>query len=645
MHHYPVRNDGNGKNHRHWKRRRRMVDGVDKSWVRRLAVLDHAFQPIVNIHTGNTFGAEALVRGVEKAGFSSIDDLFDTAWRDGVLHQVDMVLREKALAKFARFRRQAEVKLFYNLDNRLFDAGDYSPGSTMGILEKYGYAREDLCFELSEKHPFSEKADMSALVAAYRAQGFNIAADDCGTGFSGLQLLYYTEPDYIKIDRFFIRNMDNDPKKRLVVSTIVSFAHLMGSRVLAEGVETLEEYTMCKKIGCDMVQGYFVQHPTRDLAALQKRYNGIRELTRMDRRRGPAKDRSLVSSELKYIEPMASNTDIITLFERFRKEEGTSYIPIVSPQEIPLGVVRDTAFKEYIFSKFGRQLLENPSFGKDISRFITRIPVADIHTSVEKLIEIYTRHNNSEGLIMTDDDKYVGFLSANALLKLTNEKNLTLARNQNPLTRLPGNIMIHEYFSHALSDFVTGYHLIYFDFDRFKPFNDTYGFRNGDRLILRFAELLKAAGMGEDRFVGHVGGDDFFMGVRNGQGAELLAEIRCLARTFKKDAESFYDKDAMEKGYILARDRGGEPARIPLITVSAAVLELPPSPDRECSIETAGNIIARLKKQAKASGDGLAFAGILDCLSPRHRPREAGGNGLFHLHAMGTGGRTLQRVS
>jgi hypothetical protein len=86
-------------------------------------------------------------------------------------------------------------------------------------------------------------------------------------------------------------------------------------------------------------------------------------------------------------------------------------------------MIQDTAFKEYIYSKFGRQLLGNSSFGKDIARFITKSPIADIHSSVEKLIENYTQDNNNEGLIMVDDMKYVGFLSTKALIKLINEKN------------------------------------------------------------------------------------------------------------------------------------------------------------------------------------------------------------------------------
>ena len=586
----------------------------DSNWSRRLEKIDYAFQPIVNIHTGNTFGFEALLRGHNDAGFSSIDHVFDTAYKEGQLHQVDLALRKKVLEKFAEFRQYHSVKLFYNLDNRLFNSMDYSPGNTRDILQNLGYTQNDICFEISEKHQFQDNSNVAKILEAYHSQGFKIAVDDCGTGFSGLQLLYYTEPDYIKIDRFFIQNMENDPKKRLVVSTIVNFAHFMGSLVLAEGVETREEYAQCKAIGCDMIQGYFIQMPTLDISELQPRYQHIWELSQMDRRDNRFKDRSLITNEIRHIEPVSSSCDMISIVDKFRKDGTATFFPVVNEYEEPVGVIREAAFKEYIFSKFGRQLLENPSFGRDVSRFITKIPIADIHSSVEKLIETYTQYNNNEGLIMVDDMKYVGLLSTNALLKLINEKNLTMARNQNPLTKLPGNTMIHEYFSESLSDMASNYHLTYFDFDNFKPYNDQYGFRNGDRLILMFADLLKDAGMSEKRFVGHVGGDDFFIGIKGGNRDKIESEMRKLALTFKKNAESFYDKESIENGYILAKDREGVTTRIPLITVSAAILELPARVDRTCTIEDAGNIIAMLKKEAKNSGNGIAYASIMEFL-------------------------------
>ena len=585
---------------------------TDQKWQERLELLDYAFQPIVNIHTGNAFGFEALLRGVEPAGFSSIDAVFDTAWQEGILHKVDLYLRKKAIIKFSRFKQDYHVKLFYNLDNRLFDSMDYAPGNTLELLDRYGYSLDDICFEISEKHPFCDHLNVSSILNGYRRQGYKIAVDDCGAGFSGLQMLYYAEPDYVKIDRFFIQNMESDPKKRLVVSTIVNMAHLMGSLVLAEGVETRDEFSLCKEIGCDMVQGYFVERPQMEPKVLKFRYRKIYDINRMEKRNGSVRDRSLIAGEIHYVPPVRADSDIITILEKFRREPHNGFFPVVNRYDEPLGVVRETAFNKYIFAPFGRQLLENPTFGRSISRFISKTPTADVHSSVEKLIETYTQYNNNEGLLIVDDMKYIGILDTKALLKIINEKNLVLARNQNPLTKLPGNTMIHEYFSKSLADFSAGYHLIYFDFDNFKPFNDRYGFRNGDRLILMFAEMLKKANLSQDWFVGHVGGDDFFMGIKDRSGSEVAAEMAQLADRFRKNAESFYDRETQEKGFMVAKDRHGELRKMKLITVSVAILELPANTCRHCSLEKAANIIAMLKKKAKNSRSGLVRASIVD---------------------------------
>lgn len=590
-----------------------MVLLTDKKWKIRLSKIDYAFQPIVNIHTGNAFGFEALLRKHEEAGFDSIEALFDLAWKEHVLHQVDLALRKRALEKFSLFQKGRHIKLFFNLDNRLLGSRDYAAGNTPALLKQYGYSLDDVCFEISEKHKIPDSTGVLKTLAAYRSQGFKIAVDDCGTGFSGFQLLYFTEPDYIKIDRFFIRNMENDPRKRLMVSTIVNMAHFMGSLVMAEGVETREEFNSCRAMGCDMVQGYFVQRPTLEIRDLKLKYTSIDCLVKQDLRSESEKDQSLIRKKMEYIKPVSSSENLISIFDKFKEVE-FSFFPVINYYEEPIGIIRETAFKEFIFSKLGRQLLENPAFGKNISRFVTKIPIADIHSSVEKLIELYSQFNGNEGILIVDNLKYIGYITPQSLLKMINEKKLTIARNQNPLTKLPGNTLIHEYFSRAIADSHSTYFLIYFDFDNFKPFNDTYGFRRGDRLIQMFADILKSAALPEKRFAGHVGGDDFFIGIKDGNSGDVLREINTIAFQFKTNAESFYDSDALKNGYIMAKDREGVNREIPLTTVSTAILELPAHMERQCSIEEVGNIIFKMKKKAKNSPTKFCIANIMDYL-------------------------------
>lgn len=585
---------------------------MDKDWRRLLKKLDFAFQPMVNIHTGNVFGIEALLLEIEDTGFESRDDLFDSALEKGVLHGTDLYLRQIALDAFSRLREKAGIKLFYNPDSRITESPDYEPGRTEVMLRGLGLQKDDICFELPGRQRSGPDHGLSHILRAYRTQGYKISVDNYGIGYSGHSLLYFSEPDYIKIAPYFIRDIQSDPKKRLLVSTIVNFAHSTGCLVIAEGVVTREAFVQCREIGCDMVQGAFVQSPQTGIRLIKRRCEKIRKITERDKRESGFRDRTLVTGEITWVEPLSAQVKVVDVFDAFRRNTGARFFPVVNAHHHPVGVIRDSAFKDYIFSKFGRDILENPAFGKDISRFITKIPIADIHSTVEKLIETYTQYSNNEGLIMMKDNRYVGILSTNSLLKIINEKNLSLARNQNPLTKLPGNTMIHEYFSTSLADLASSYLLIYFDFDHFKPFNDTYGFRNGDRLILMFAEMLKASALFENRFAGHIGGDDFFLGVRNGDREPVVAEVAALAERFKTDAESFYDPETARQGYLKARDRDGSLGKIPLISVSAAILELPLNAPRDCSIGGAANMIAALKKQAKKSKEKIAVAAITE---------------------------------
>lgn len=584
-----------------------MTPSLDNTiWPSRLSRIEYAFQPIVNIHTGVCYGCEALLRDWEDVGIPSISRFFDQAYADGLLYNVDLALRERAIQKFARLEWKHQVKLFFNLDNRALDSEEYRAGNTLDILQKFRFPQDAICFEISEKHEIQRTDEAIRTLDSYRDQGFSIAVDDCGSGFAGLKLLYHTRPNFIKIDRFFIQDIAADPHKKMFVSSLVNLAHLMGAMVIAEGVETRQEYYSCRDIGCDLVQGYLIQKPEIDLGRLKNRYDHIRELSRSDRRYRKGRDEKLILGEMTRIDPLPHTCDLTEVFEKFRRQKDRTFFPIVNDNGEPLGVINENSFKEYLYTRYGGELLKNPAINKNIGRFITRHPIADVHTPAEKILEIYSQNENMDGILIVDNMRYQGFLSAHSLLKVLNEKNIVLARDQNPLTQLPGNTLIHEYVSRALQDRSARYVLVYFDLDYFKPYNDTYGFRNGDRVIMLFGELLKARTEYSDGFAGHIGGDDFFMGMANLPLEKAIRHIEEIARQFTSDVESFYDPETIRRGCIAAKDRNGTLQAFPLLTVSAAVVFLPADRDRVYSTEEISKLLTRGKKSAKARADKIA---------------------------------------
>ncbi|MDC7124792.1 MAG: EAL domain-containing protein, partial [Spirochaetales bacterium] len=105
------------------------VSSIDR-WVNGSEKLYYAYQPIVNIHTGYTLGFEALLRGYKEAGFSSIDEVFKTAYEETVLYNLDLHLRELAITTLFEKKEFSSLKLFYNIDNRVLEMPDYHHGNT-----------------------------------------------------------------------------------------------------------------------------------------------------------------------------------------------------------------------------------------------------------------------------------------------------------------------------------------------------------------------------------------------------------------------------------------------------------------------------------------------------------------------------------
>ena len=134
---------------------------LEERWDRIVGAVSFAFQPIVNPNTGVVFGYEALLRQYQDAGFESIEGLFEAAFRERVLYDVDLALRRKVFKKFAELKKELNekkctftdaIRLFYNLDNRILEMSDYRPGNTKGMLQEFGLDQSILCFEISEKH-------------------------------------------------------------------------------------------------------------------------------------------------------------------------------------------------------------------------------------------------------------------------------------------------------------------------------------------------------------------------------------------------------------------------------------------------------------------------------------------------------------
>jgi diguanylate cyclase (GGDEF)-like protein len=559
-----------------------------------------AFQPIIDPYMGALYGVEALLRGHEDLDFSSVHGFFDFAYRMGILQSVETLLRARAMKLFAELDKGPAVRLFLNIDNRVLKDDDHRPTDTVAAARAFGLEPSLVTLEISERHQLDrDTSSTETLAQTYRRQSFRIAIDDFGTGFAGLKLLYEQHPDYIKIDRFFISGIENDRMKKLFVSQIVGLAQTTGITVIAEGVETEQELLTCKEMGCNLVQGYFVERPLLDGTAVKAAYPRLRDLRKCQT------DRRFIDQELSVPPPLRSSATMMATFDHFREHKDMTFFPVLDDLDEPLGIVREEDLKDFTYSRYGKDLLANVSYKRQLSEFVRPCPVADIHDNAERVLEKYSLSGTREGIIVVENLRYVGFLTASSLLQVVNEKHLAMARDANPLTKLPGNHMVVEYVTDLVKDDNAEAVIAYFDFDNFKPFNDAYGFRQGDRAILLFADLMKKAFVADGAFLGHIGGDDFFAGWRDTDLERMRGRIAELREAFRHQVETFYDKDARAAGGIIAKDRNGVERSFPLLTVSVAVLHLKPGRDG-VTPDGVARRIAEMKKDAKRAENGIA---------------------------------------
>lgn len=157
--------------------------------------------------------------------------------------------------------------------------------------------------------------------------------------------------------------------------------------------------------------------------------------------------------------------------EYFKDHKNTPIVPVVNINNEPVGIFYESRIKEYLYSPYGMSLLlnENTQTSK-LKNFITKCPATDIRTDLSNIIELYSNATESSGIIITQNMKYLGFLSASDIIKIMHEENLIAARDQNPLTKMPGNRLVEKNIA-TLSN-QHKHILCYFDLDNFKAYND-----------------------------------------------------------------------------------------------------------------------------------------------------------------------------
>ncbi len=556
------------------------------------------YQPIVNLITGETMGYEALSRGPEWSQFFSPLALIEEADRHGLNYEIEYLFRKKAINNVQGLK--SNQRLFINVNPKILKLDRIQKGETRRMLVKKGMNPTNIVLELTERSMISDYNAFNDILNYYKEQDYKIAIDDVGAGYSGLRTIRETQPHFIKIDMELIRNIDQDTIKEAMIKAFLNFSITTNIRIIAEGIETENELTKLIEMGVHYGQGYFLQRP-------QKKLNNIRSdvIDLIKSKNTSAKDMHLFKDAKDMIGPLVNPTsfalshiscdDIKKKFD-YNDFEG---LTIIDDKNKPLGIVMRENLLSILSSRYGLSLYTK----KKISHIMDiDFLMVDYHTTISEVSTKAMSRDKSklyDIIVVTRQGEYYGTLSINSLLQHLITHETQIAKELNPLTRLPGNIIINR----VLNDIILynpSCATVYLDFDSFKPYNDIYGFESGDQFIKRVSEIIVRTIKNElpyNSFIGHIGGDDFIFILETSKekALEICQEI---IDKFEASKARFFSKEDFEKGYITAFDRDGIMRNHSLTTLSISGIYN--NLDRFKTVEELSKHMTTLKKEAKS---------------------------------------------
>ncbi|EGW40589.1 EAL domain-containing protein [Desulfosporosinus sp. OT] len=468
--------------------------------------LKAAFQPIIETRNGVVFGYEALARIPGTTCFNNIADLFPFAEKIGQLYPIETLCRRQAITSYHTVAQNKEM-LFLNINPQVLIDSEFASGHTRKLLIEKGLTPSDVVLEITERSAIEDFSTYRDALDHYRNQGYLIALDDVGAGYSSLQSVAELHPDFLKIDRSLIQGVNADPIKWALLETFVTFSKRIGCRIIAEGVETAEEMRTVVQLGVDYVQGFFVARPTFERKNINPAVMEILDPERLH----ISIDQSPILSMVEPL-PLFESNALINTVETYFREHPHQWLVGITENARLVGVMQ----RDRLFAALGTRYGIPLYLERTVPILMDTNPlIVEDTTPLEVVSSLAMQRPDAQlydGIIIANQRKPIGMVSVANLIKAMSERQIKLARGANPLTGLPGNLRIDQEIRQHIERGLS-FGLIYVDLNKFKYYNDSYGFQQGDLVIKMLGELLlnESYNTAEETFVGHIGGDDFII--------------------------------------------------------------------------------------------------------------------------------------
>ena len=568
--------------------------------------LHPVFQPIASLESGVIFSHEALIRGPERSALQWPDALLKAADLEDLDFDFENRCVISALGQWGRLKNPGRLFVNFSAAVLVKVLSACGEAALVSLVNSLGVLPRMLVLEITEHERVKDMDRLADMVKIVRNAGVSLALDDFGDGRSSLRLWSQLKPEFVKIDKYFTKDISQHADKLKTIQALQQIATIFDTALIAEGIETQLDLRVLRDLGIPYGQGYLLGYPQANPRVL---IAGEAQEVLTDRRVSvfPELGRSSQLGHLRRVSvieaPVASTkTTIDELALMFQADTGLHAIAVVD-DDTPVGIINRMQFINDYSQLYYRDVWGRKScmlHANTAPRLIER------DHNIDELVGILTSEDQrylADGFIVTENGRYVGLGTSDQLVRSVTETRIEAARHANPLTFLPGNVPISQHIDRLLG---SGAHFVacYADLNNFKPFNDQYGYWRGDEMIRLLARIVLSHCDAQQDFVGHVGGDDFLILF---QSADWHARCEQIIAELATCARELFDAQARLIGGIEAEDRHGVNRFFPCTTLSIGAVVV--QSGRFKRAEEVASEAAIAKHHAKSSGRGFVVMG------------------------------------
>lgn len=574
------------------------VDAEHLETIIKDQLITPVFQPIVSLQDGSVFGFEALSRITQDGLFANVEDMFRYAEHTNNIWNLEQVCRRAILRAISQQKDSFDsyhAKLFINVNPKVLHDNKFQAGFTREYTSRYGINTDRITFEVTERERVQDEESFTNAINHYKLQDYQIAIDDVGVAYSGLNRICSLTPNYIKLDTALVRNVHNNPTKYALIKGLVEFSVNSGTLLIAEGIETQKELSVLVDLGVQYGQGFYLARPAAQLQACNS--NIRQEIQERNQHKLSSHYQGIsyfpVRNILRSALTVSSDTKVEQVLSYLKKNEDIIGICVIENQQV-IGTLTREKFLKKLSGRYGFSLYSSKTIQHITCKNFLFVDANTPISNVTKLAMKREKDSLYDFIVVQNQNQYLGIVTVEDLLEKAMEINITIAKSSNPLTGLPGNLVIEQEMKQSVESGMP-YTIYYFDLDNFKAFNDIYGFEKGDEVIRILADILKNFATDND-FVGHIGGDDFVMICT---GYPTPESIDALRQEFENRSHQLYNDTDRKNGYITAPNRHGEIEHFPLVSVTIVSLsnETLPFYNYDKVVAT----LSHYKKQAKSA--------------------------------------------